>query len=85
MKKSFELINHEDQNILAVDGEAFDWGLDPADVQKMRLAIKKDEGVKDSFLGNVKHHFIMCFSDFLGRPITFKEINEALDRGYLEI
>ena len=84
MKKSFELVEYEGQIILAVDGEAFDWGLEPADMNKMRFAVKRDEGVKDSFLGNVKHHFITCFADFLGRPIAFKEINEALDRGYIE-
>ena len=84
MKKSFELIEHEGQNFLALDGEAFDWGVDNVDIPKLRLACKKDEGVKDSFVGSIKHHFITCLGEFLGREVTFREINESLEKGYIE-
>lgn len=85
MKKSFELVNYSGVAILAVAGEAFDWGIDSVDLDNLRLTVKKDDGLKNSFVGDLKHHFITCLSDFLGRPITFKEINEALERGYIEI
>lgn len=85
MKKSFELVEHEGQMILAVDGEGFDWGLDTLDLEKLRLACRKDEGVKDSFVGNIKHHFTTCLGEFLGRSITFHEINESLEKGYIEL
>lgn len=85
MKKSFELVEYEDRKILAVDGEAFDWDVDNVDVPKLRLACKKDTGIKDGFVGSIKHHFITCLGEFLGRKITFREINDSLEKGYIEL
>ncbi len=85
MRKTFVLINYEGRNIIAIDNEVFDWGVDPEEANKVILACKKDAGEKSNYVGNIKNYFITCFSEFVGRPITFREINEALEKGFIEV
>lgn len=71
-------------NIIAVDSEAFDWGLEEEDFKAMHLIIKNDPEMKKSFIGNIQKHLTQCFSEFIGRQVTLKEINEAIETGWIE-
>ncbi len=74
----------EGRRIIAVDNEAFDWGIEEEDFKAAHVVIRNDPAVKESFLGNIQKHFVTCFSEFIGRPTTLKEINKAIEEGWIE-
>lgn len=81
MLKKVEIVSYEGINILVVDNEGFDWSFDEKSLQK---AIKNDPTAKESVIGNIQKHFIKSFSEFIGREITFDEINKAIVEGFIE-
>lgn len=84
MMKKITIHNMNGVNIIAVDNEAFDWGIEEEDFKAMSLTIKNDPEIKRSFLGNMQKHFVQCFGEFIGRPTTIQEINKALETGWIE-
>lgn len=72
------------QKILVVDNEAFDWGLDEDTYQKAKFAIKNDPLMKENFIGNIQKYFVDAFSEFVGKEMTLKEINDAIEKGFLD-
>lgn len=75
---------YEGQRILAVDGEAFDWGLDPKQFEKAKFMIKNDPLMKESVIGNIQRHFVDSFSEFVGKDMTLAQINEAIQEGEIQ-
>lgn len=60
-----------------VDDEPFDWGAVKQNtlhnpVKKARLIV------------SVRNHFVNSFSEFIGKKVTLKQINEAIESGVLE-
>jgi hypothetical protein len=68
---------------IAVDGELFDWNIEALEIEKAHSTCKTLEE-RQAFHANVQAHFLQCFSYFLGRPVTMKEVNEALLKGEIE-
>jgi hypothetical protein len=85
MRKKLEIINVEGRNYLVVDNEAFDWEVEPDQIKAIKLKIKNDPLMKDSLIGSVFGHMESCFSEFIGRKITLKEINDSIECGYIEV
>jgi hypothetical protein len=82
-KKEVKIINLEGVNYIVVDNEAFDWNIDPENVKKVEFQIKNDPSMKDNYIGSIFHHFTKCFSEFLGKKVSLQDINEAIEKGYI--
>jgi hypothetical protein len=85
MQKKLTILEIENKKYIIVENEGFDWEIEPEQLRKVEISIKNDPVMKENFIGNMLNHFVTCFSDFLGKKITLKEINEALDKGYIEV
>jgi len=64
-------------NAIYVNGELFDWGVPKEAVEELEMSY--DPVWKMRCYQSIRNHFINSFSEFLGRKITFKEINEAIN------
>lgn len=73
-----------DGRILVVDGEAFDWGIEPASIEAARVLIQDDPLQKNSVMGSVIRHLVVSMSDLVGFPVSLKDINDAIERGYFQ-
>lgn len=91
MKTTLKIVDVQGVKYLGLDREGtkekldgFDWGLDPEEVEKLKFACANDPHMTESYIGNVKNHFVECFSEFIGRPISLKEINDAIESEEIE-
>jgi len=50
----------------------------------VEISIGNDPTMKENFIGNMLNHFVDSFSDFLGKKVSLKELNDALEKGYIE-
>lgn len=73
----------KDIRILSVDGEIFDWGMDPESLEEARKMILQHTELTESITLSVINHFCECFSDFVGQNMSLSDINEAIERGYI--
>jgi hypothetical protein len=73
----------ENVNYIVVDNEAFDWNIEPEFVKMVVFQIKNDPEMKDNYIGSIFQHFAKCFSEFLGRKVSLQDINEAIEKGYI--
>lgn len=83
-----ELNNPETGNLtkyLVVDNEVFDWGLDDHAARKAILACQGQPETIPIFLGDLQQNFLACFSEFIGKEFSLLEVNEAIEKGFLEI
>jgi len=81
-----EIKNHTNEegqsyNAIFVEDHLFDWWLDEDNLTVARQLCKKEPLMKKSVMGDIQSHFVQCFSEFIGREITLKEINQALNLG----
>lgn len=70
-------------NVLTVDGEVFDWGMEPESVLNAQDMQRNHPQFIETIMKTVTEHFIECLSDFLGRKISLRDFNDAVERGYL--
>lgn len=84
MMKKVTIHDMDGIRIIAVDNEAFDWGIEEENFKAINLISKNDPEMKNSFIGNIQKHFVECFGEFIGRPTTLQEINTALESGWIE-
>ena len=85
MQKKLSILKIEDKNYIILDNEGFDWEIDPKQLRLVEISIGNDPAMKESFIGNMLNHFVTCFSDFLGKKVSLKEINDALEKGCIEV
>jgi len=85
MRKKIAIHEHQGMRILAVDNEAFDWGLNEEQYKKAQFVIKNDPEMKENYVGDIQKHFIKSMSEFLGKQVTLKEINDAIEKGFIEV
>lgn len=71
-------------NVLVIDGEVFDWGMDLESFNQAKAVMNQHQELKESVALSLLGHFCECFGDFIGRSITLDEINEAIEKGYIE-
>jgi hypothetical protein len=67
-----------------VENEGFDWEIEPGQLRMVEISIKNDPTMRENLIGNLFNHFVDSFSDFLGKKVTLKEINDALEKGFIE-
>jgi len=75
---------NKDINVLEVDGEIFDWGLDSASWAEAKKVISQHPELAETVTTSIVNHFCECFGEFVGRDITLEEVSEAIKRGYIE-
>lgn len=85
MQKKLRKLKIEDKNYIIVENEGFDWEIDPKQLRMVEISISNDPAMRESFIGNMLNHFVDCFSDFIGKKVSLKEINDALEKGYIEV
>jgi hypothetical protein len=71
-------------NALAVDGEVFDWGLDLNSWDEAKKVISQHKELTETVTTSILNHFCECFGEFVGQNMTLQEINDAIERGYIE-
>lgn len=71
-------------NAIAVDGEVFDWGLDPDSWLEAKKVISQHNELMETVTTSILNHFCECFSEFVGKNMSLQEINEAIEKGRIE-
>jgi hypothetical protein len=66
---------------LSLNGEVFDFGLDEDDLKKAKQFCGKDPFFTRSVHGDIRHYFLLSLSEIVGRELTIKEVNEAIEEG----
>jgi len=85
MRKKIEIIKVDGKNYIVVDGEGFDWEVETQQVRKAEVSIKNDPLMKENFVGSIFNHMTSCFSEFIGKKVSLKEINNSIESGYIEV
>jgi hypothetical protein len=85
MLKTIQKIKVEGKDYLVVDNEVFDWEVEPEQLKIIQFKIKNDPLMKDNFIGSLFDHLTACFSEFIGKKVTLKEMNNAIEKGCIEI
>jgi hypothetical protein len=70
---------------LVFDGEVFDWGMDPEDLETARRICQNDECRAKEILGTIQVHFLTSLEQFLGTKVSLKELNKAIANGYIDL
>lgn len=84
-KKVVAVLPTPEMRMIVVGNEVFDWGLDEEHFKIAQRVAKSDEAMKDVFLGEIQKHLVQCFSEFVGKQVTLKEISDALEKGEIEV
>jgi len=85
MQKKLEIVKVENKNYIVLENEAFDWEVEPQQLKNIEIKINNDPETRDSLIGNVFNHLTSSFSSFVGKKMSLKDINDALEQGYIEI
>ena len=86
-KSIIKLYNEEfkkDINYLMLDNEVFDWGPDPEELQNAIKMINHNNDLKETILNSIVGHFVISFSEFVGKKMTLDEINTSIENGNIE-
>ena len=83
-KKEIKIITVQEKNYLVVGNEGFDWAIEPEELDRIRVQIKNDPYMKENFIGSVFKNLTDCFSQFIGKNVTLKEMNELIEKGFIE-
>lgn len=83
-RKSLKILTVEGKKYIVLENEAFDWEVEPEQVRVIEIKIKNDPAMKESLIGSLFNHFTSCFSEFVGKKMSLKDINDSLERGYIE-
>jgi len=90
MKKIFEIQEVYDPETdqqyraLSIDREIFDWGFGPDEIKKAMKFCGGDGFLGKTVQGDVCRFFLESLGEVVGRPVTLAEVNEAIEKGYLE-
>ena len=89
MKVSFQIKPHTDEelgsyNAIYIDDKLFDWGLDEESLHKASKFTEKEDVLKKAIHGDIRKYFLDCVEQYIGRRPTIKEVNTAIEAGYIE-
>jgi len=75
---------HENQNVICVDDNVFDWDVGEQELIEAIKFAENDVNLKDQILKSLRKHFLDSLSEVIGRNITIKELNLALQNGFIK-
>ncbi len=64
-----------------IDGKLFDWGVDE---DSYKNAMEMGPKFKQAIEADIAKHFLDSLSEFMNRPVTAIEINEAQKTGLID-
>ena len=85
MLKKVQIVKIEGKDYIVVDNEVFDWEIEPEQLKIIEFKIKNDPLMKDNFIGSLFDHLTACFSEFIGKKVTLKEMNDSIEKGHIEV
>jgi hypothetical protein len=81
--KNFSVSQVEDQKVLMIGDDIFDWALDEdALAQVNQYAPSKS--IMKTVHSDIKNHFLDCLAEHLGYRPTMKQVNDALKEGFID-
>jgi hypothetical protein len=83
-KKTISTCETPDGKFIVVDDEVFDWGLEPEDLERAMKLAKNSDMLKKTVQRDIREHFMDSFAEFLGKAVSLKELNEAIESGWIE-
>lgn len=83
IRKKFEIKIVDGQKVIFIDEELFDWGLDEGALERANEFSSNLQTMEAIHL-DIKNYFLECLSEQLGFKPTIKQINKALQDGYIE-
>jgi hypothetical protein len=85
-RKTLEIKQHPDgYKAIYIDGVLFDWGLEPEDIERAKKFSRHSQTLKETLQRDIRKHFTDSFAEFLGKAISLKEINDSIERGWIEV
>ena len=78
----FEVGEFEGQKVIVIDGEIFDWGIDDDALNQANQYVSNKETMS-AIHSDIKNYFLECLSEVLGFEPSIKQINDALELGYI--
>lgn len=82
MKISFEIKKNENQNVIFINDELFDWGIDEEALFQANQLSSNPSALKAIHI-DIKNYFLDCIEELIGFRPTILQINEALKIGYI--
>lgn len=77
----FETREHKGQKVIFIDGLLFDFDIDEDSLKEAKRFCGDDLLLKKAVHGDIKRVFLESLSKVLGRPISIKQVNEAIISG----
>ena len=79
---TFKVKKVNNQKVLVIDGEVFDWGLDDDSLYQVNQ-FKNEETIK-AVHADIKNFFLESLIEFLGFKVTMGDVNKALESGHID-
>ena len=77
----FEIKEYEGQKVIFIDGLMFDFIMEEESLKEAKRFCGDDPLLKKAVHGDIKKAFLEGMSEFLGREITLKQVNDAVVNG----
>ena len=81
----FDQVRDAEVKCIVFNGKSFGWGVLPESLKNAKAAWTADPTLKNAIMMDVCTHFLKSLSKFIEREITIKEVNECLEKGYIEV
>ena len=85
MKIKFEIKKQNNQNVIFINDESFDWQIEEDDLEEAIRFADNNTEVKKAIHADIKNFFLDCVNQVLNKEVTLKQINDALENGYIEL
>ena len=83
MKIPFKIEQVGEQEVIAVDGEVFDWGLDEDSISHANRFSSNKETMR-AIHDDIRKYFLESLGEQLGFEVSMKDVNEALRAGCID-
>jgi hypothetical protein len=83
MKKIIEIRRFDGEDRIFIDNNLFDWRIDDESLDKINKITDKQELM--NVHQNIKEYLLNSLEAYLDRPITIRQIYEAIKTGHIEV
>lgn len=84
MKIKLEIKEHENQKVLLINNEIFDWQIEEEELEDAIKFANNDNKVKKAIKADIQNFFLSCLGEILNKKITLKELNDGIEKGFIE-
>lgn len=81
-KVLFEIRRFNGEDLIFIDNQYFDFAIDDESLKKVN-SLEGEELKKVH--ENIKNYLLTSLAGVLGRPITMREVIEAIETGYIQL